>query len=74
MNKGLIIHSHTAASSSQLPLSMQSEVVRIKPDSWPKAGGWQAFYEGKWRKVYAQVHRLYIIHMGKKLTIEIEGA
>ena len=34
---------------------------------------WIALYEGRWRKVHIQVKRTYIVYMGKKITIEIDG-
>lgn len=52
---------------------MRTERVSIKPDVWPNAGGWLAYYEGRWRKVHAQVHRLYIVYLGQRITIIIEG-
>lgn len=51
-----------------------TERVTVKQDgSWPNANDWYAFYEGKWRKVHIQVNRLYIVYMGDKITIQIEG-
>lgn len=37
------------------------------------ADNWQCFYEGKWRKVYITISRLYIIFKGDKIAIKIEG-
>lgn len=34
---------------------------------------WYARFEGKWRKVHIQVKRLYIVYMGERITITIEG-
>ena len=34
---------------------------------------WLAFYGGKWRRVHLQLKRLYIVHQGEKITIQIEG-
>ncbi len=32
-----------------------------------------ARYEGKWRHVHIQVNRTYIVYMGERITIQIEG-
>lgn len=32
-----------------------------------------ALYEGRWRRVHIQVHRTYIVYMGEKIKIVIEG-
>ena len=37
------------------------------------ADNWQAWFEGKWRKVNVQLNRLYIVLQGEKITIQIEG-
>lgn len=49
---------------------MRTESVTVKHEY---AGRWLAFYEGKWRRVHIQVKRCYIVYMGKKITIKIEG-
>lgn len=43
---------------------------------WVKHEGadrYLAWYEGKWRRVHIQVGRTYIVFMGEKITIQIEG-
>lgn len=37
------------------------------------ADNWQAYYDGRWRKVHIQVGRTYIVDRGNKITIKIEG-
>jgi hypothetical protein len=37
------------------------------------ADRWQAWFEGRWRRVHIQVGRLYIVYKGEKITIQIEG-
>jgi hypothetical protein len=32
-----------------------------------------ARFEGKWRRVYIQVNRLFIVFRGEKIVIQIEG-
>jgi hypothetical protein len=49
---------------------MRTERVDIKNTC---ADNWFAWYESKWRKVYIQVNRLYIVYQGNKITIQIEG-
>jgi hypothetical protein len=34
---------------------------------------WLAYFEGRWRRVYMQVNRLYIVYNGEKINIQIEG-
>lgn len=51
----------------------RTESVYIKQDVWPNADKWLAFYEGKWRRVHVQVNRLYIVYVGERITIQIEG-
>jgi hypothetical protein len=34
---------------------------------------WLAYYEGRWRRVHMQVNRTYIVYLGLKITIYIEG-
>lgn len=51
----------------------RTEAVTVKPDDWPHVGQWLAWYEGKWRRVHQRVKLLYIVHMGEKITIQIEG-
>jgi hypothetical protein len=36
-------------------------------------GEWEAYYEGRWRKVHMQVNRLYIVYQGERITIQIDG-
>ena len=50
--------------------SFCTELVQVKHLF---ADNWQAYFEGKWRKVYIQVNRTFIKFKGEKITIEIEG-
>jgi hypothetical protein len=34
---------------------------------------YQALYEGRWRRVYIQVRRTFIVYMGQRITIQIKG-
>jgi hypothetical protein len=34
---------------------------------------WHARFEGRWRKVHAQVNRLYVVYRGERITIQIQG-
>jgi hypothetical protein len=34
---------------------------------------WLALFEGRWRRVHIQLNRLYIVHMGENINIQIEG-
>ena len=52
---------------------MSTESVQIKQDTWPNADKWLAMYEGKWRRVHVQVNHLYIVYLGERITILIEG-
>lgn len=36
-------------------------------------GIYEAWFEGRWRKVHVQIKRLYITYKGEKITIKIEG-
>lgn len=47
-----------------------TERVKVKNKYTDK---WLAFFEGKWRRVYIQVNRTYIIFQGQKITIQIDG-
>jgi hypothetical protein len=49
---------------------MRTEQVDIKNEY---GDHWLAWYEARWRRVYIQVNRLYIIYQGNKITIQIEG-
>ena len=51
----------------------RTEGVPVKQDLWPMVGKWQAFYEGKWRRVHVQVNRTFIKYNGEKITISIVG-
>ena len=48
----------------------RTERVSVKNEY---ADRWLAFYEGKWRRVYIQIKRLYIVFQGEKITLRIEG-
>lgn len=50
-----------------------TESVSVKQDAWPNADKWLAFYEGKWRRVFVQVNRTYIMYSGEKIRISIYG-
>jgi hypothetical protein len=50
------------------PMLTEKVTIRSVP-----VGEWQAHFEGRWRKVYIQVNRLYIVYQGNKITIQIEG-
>jgi len=47
-----------------------TESVKIKNEY---ADRWFVWFEGKWRRVYIQVKRLYFIYNGEKINIQIEG-
>jgi hypothetical protein len=55
--------------AQELPMYTVSVPVEQKSNG----SDWRALFEGKWRKVHIQVNRTYIIYMGKKITINIEG-
>jgi hypothetical protein len=71
---GYLIHvgPGIAASNSQLPLSMHPEKVTVRERGWPNVGDWEAFYEGRWRKVHMQKDRAFIVYLGKRIAIEID--
>lgn len=48
----------------------RTEQVTIKNEYGDR---WLAYFEGKWRRVHIQLNRLYIVYMGEKITIQIEG-
>jgi hypothetical protein len=48
----------------------RTESVSIKHEF---ADRYLAFFEGKYRRVYIQVKRLFIIYQGQKITIKIDG-
>lgn len=48
----------------------RTESVRVRNEFGDR---WLAFYEGRWRRVYIQVNRLYIVYLGERITIQIEG-
>ncbi len=47
-----------------------TERVRVRNEY---ADRWQAFFEGRWRRVHIQVNRTFIVYQGEKVTILIEG-
>lgn len=51
----------------------RTEAVKVRPDVWPNADKWEAYYEGKWRRVHIQVNRTYINYFGERITIQIDG-
>lgn len=48
----------------------RTESVRVVNEY---ADRWLARFEGRWRRVYIQVNRLYIVYRGEKITIQIDG-
>lgn len=52
------------------PGPFRTERVHVKHEA---PDNWFARYEGKWRKVHVQLKRLYIVHQGERITIQIEG-
>lgn len=72
MDLGFLHHPSTGVycSVTQMPISTMPEKVSVRSCG---SGEWQALYEGKWRKVHMQVNRMYIVYMGKKINIDIEG-
>lgn len=48
----------------------RTESVTVKHEYADK---WLARYEGKWRRVHIQGGRTYIVYMGEKITIQIDG-
>lgn len=55
------------------PGPMRTERVTVKEAGWPRVGQWLAHFEGRWRLVHVQVKRTFIIHMGQRITIQIDG-
>jgi hypothetical protein len=51
----------------------RTEQVAITERGRPYTGQWLARFEGRWRVVYVQVNRLYIVYRGQKIDIQIEG-
>lgn len=49
---------------------MATEKVRIRNSH---LDNWQAFYMGKWRKVFINVKRTFIMYGNERITILIEG-
>ena len=37
------------------------------------AGEWEAWFEGRWRKVHILVRGLHIVYRGERIAIRIEG-
>lgn len=48
----------------------RTEKVRVKNEFGDR---WLCFFEGKWRRVHICVKRTYIVFLGQKITIQIEG-
>lgn len=48
----------------------RTEEVKVRHEY---ADMYQAFFEGKWRRVFVSVTRLYIKFQGERITIQIEG-
>lgn len=52
------------------PGPFRTEAVRLHHEYGDR---WQAFFEGRWRRVHIQVGRTYITWRGEKITIQIDG-
>ena len=50
--------------------AMRTERVPVRCEHSDK---WQAYYEGKWRRVYISVKALFVRHKNAKIKIIIEG-
>lgn len=48
----------------------RTETVRVKHEY---ADNWSAWFGGRWRKVYVQVKRTFIMSRGEVIEIQIEG-
>lgn len=48
----------------------RTERVTIKHEPPDK---WAARFEGRWRRVRMNLHGLWIIYQGQRITIQIEG-
>ena len=48
----------------------RTERVAIKHEA---PGNWLARFEGRWRKVHVSVSKLWIVYLGEKIDIRIEG-
>lgn len=55
------------------PGPFRTERVAVKPAGYPRAGQWMASFEGRWRLVHVQVNRTFIVYMGERITIQIDG-
>lgn len=55
------------------PGPFRTERVAVKPAGYPRAGQWMASFEGRWRLVHVQVKRTFIVYMGQRITIQIDG-
>lgn len=49
---------------------LRTEQVSIRNEFGDR---WEALYEGRWRRVHYQVNRTFIVYMGERITIQIEG-
>jgi hypothetical protein len=50
------------------PFRTECVTVRLAmPDNW------QAWFEGRWRKVFVTMKGSHIVFQGEKITIQIEG-
>lgn len=52
------------------PNPCRTEAVKLHHEG---ADRYQAYFEGRWRRVYIQVNRTFILYRGEKITIQIEG-
>ena len=48
----------------------RTERVTVKHEF---ADRYLVLFEGKWRRVHIQVNRLFIVYLGEKIVIQIEG-
>ena len=52
------------------PGPFRTEAVHIKHEYADK---WLALYEGRWRRVHIQVNLTFIVYLGERITIQIDG-
>ena len=48
----------------------RTERVRIRHEFLDR---YQAYFDGKWRRVHIQINRTYIVYRGERISILIEG-
>ena len=52
------------------PGPFRTEEVRVKNSYGSK---WVALFEGRWRVVHIQERGLYIVYLGERIAIQIDG-